>query len=110
REGQLMAANKVLEAGTPLQVLMPAGVTLTSGQCVLFGKIAGVCNFTNPDPVYPNPSAQMSLDCSGGFNLTCSAVTSISPSVGSAIARGDDLYADGGTKDATSGITYGFTI
>ena len=105
-----MAANKAFETSTPLQIQIPSNVTFTSGQPILFGAIAGVCNFTAPDTTYPNTSGQMSIDVAGGFNLTVTAQSTLSPAVNSAVAPGDKLYADGGTKDAATGVTYGFTL
>jgi hypothetical protein len=105
-----MASNKVFEQTNTLVVGVPAGQTLTSNQPVMFGTLAGVCDFTNPDPVYPNPSNLMTIDTAGGFTLTASALSSLSPSTGSQIRPGDQLYADGGTRDAATGILYGFTL
>lgn len=46
----------------------------------------------------------------GSFSLTVTAKSSLSPSVNAAILPGDPIYADGGTLDAASNMTTGFTL
>jgi hypothetical protein len=43
-------------------------------------------------------------------NVSVIGRTQSSPSAGAAINRGDAVYADGGSFDATSGITTGSTL
>lgn len=46
----------------------------------------------------------------GTFSLAVTAKSSLSPSTNHAINPGDKIYADGGTLDAASNMTYGFTL
>lgn len=46
----------------------------------------------------------------GSFALTVTAKSSLSPSTNAVINPGDPIYADGGTLDAASNMTYGFTL
>lgn len=104
-----MASNKVLERGTPLQVAVPAAASVKSNNPLLFGTIACVANENDGDATRPS-TGMVSVDAEGAFDLTVTAKTSLSPSTGSAVNVGDKIYADGGTTDATTAITYGFTL
>lgn len=46
----------------------------------------------------------------GSFALTVTAKSGLSPSVNAVINPGDPIYADGGTLDAASNMTTGFTL
>ena len=108
--------NKSFERFAVFQVLAPASTNIASGALLLFGHgtHATPCvaceaqNTTNPP--YDSNSGYISVDPEGAFNLTVIARTQSSPSAGSAINRGDAVYADGGTYDITSGITTGSTL
>ncbi len=109
--------NKGLERYATIQVLQPSGVAITSGNLYLFGRgtrvAAGVAAESQPatgTQPYDSNTGYFTLDLEGAFNLTVKAQTSGSPSAGAQINPGDALFADGGTYDATSGITYGSTV
>ena len=104
-----MAANKVGERGTPLQIAVPAAAAVKSGDFLLFGALACVANENDGDATRPS-TGRISVDLEGCFNLSVVAKTSLSPSTGSAVNVGDKIYADGGTLDATTGVTYGATL
>lgn len=111
-----MATNKAFERFACFQVLAPAGVNVASGALLLFGHgthiTPGVAqeaqNTTNPP--YDSNSGYLSFDPDGAYNLVVVAQTQKSPSAGAAVNRGDPIYADGGTFDITSGITYNNTL
>lgn len=104
-----MASNKVLENRGPLQIAVPAAAAVKSNDPILFGTIACVANENDGEATRPS-TGMISADCEGGFNLSVTAKSSLSPSTGSAVNVGDDLYYDGGTVDATTKVTYGGTI
>lgn len=104
-----MASNKVGERGTPLQFTVPAAAAVKSNDPLLLGSLAVVANESDGDATRPSTGI-ISGDLEGVFNLSVVAKTSLSPSTGSAVNPGDKIYADGGTLDANSGITYGFTL
>jgi hypothetical protein len=105
--------NKYLERFATLVLQMPAGINFATGVVVLLGRgthvMSGVTataqNTTNP--VYDSNSGYITVDFEGAFNLSVEAQTQGSPSAGAAINIGDAVYADGGTYDKTTGITYG---
>lgn len=111
-----MATNKAFEQPIKLTLAAPAGITITSGEPILFGRgthaIPGVAIeaqiSTNP-PYDPN-SGFLGFDFSGGVFVSVTASALASPSAGSAIAVGDPLYLAGGTFDKLTGITYGGTV
>src|SRR5271169_6496769 len=87
-----------------------------SGDVLLFGdneagaSLAGVAqNSYTPPTGIPNPEG-VGVQFIGVFFLTVVALNQLSPGTGVAIAPGDPVYADGGTYDATTGCTYGFTL
>jgi hypothetical protein len=80
--------------------------TITANQPVLIGTLPAVAVDTAANVVNNTPS----FDLAGSFSLTCTAKSSLSPSTNSQIKPGDKLYADGGSLDATSNMTTGFTI
>ena len=107
-----MAANKVLENNTPLQVAVPSALAypvLLSGVPLMLGAIACVGNDNDGDATRPAPG-RISVDTSGAFLLAVTAATSLSPLTGSDIKPGDKIYADGGSTDANTGIKSGFTL
>ena len=108
--------NKAFERYAAFQVLAPASTNISSGALLLFGHgkyvipcvAAEAQNTTNPP--YDSNSGYITVDPEGAFNLTVIAQTQKSPSAGAAINRGDPVFADGGTFDVTSGITYNNTL
>lgn len=104
-----MAQNKVLEQNQPLQLAVPAAAAVTSNQPLLFGVIPCVANESYSDATRPTRGF-ISVDAAGAFNLAVTAVSTLSPAVNSAVNVGDKIYAKGGTTDAPTGITYGFTL
>ncbi len=108
--------NKSLERFAAFQVLAPASTNIASGALLLFGHgthvipcvAAEAQNTTNPP--YDSNSGYITVDPEGAFNLVVIARTQSSPSAGAAINRGDPVFADAGTFDVTSGITYGSTL
>lgn len=109
--------NKVRERLTGIEIKMPAAAIINPGDLLIFGQgthvLVGIANdgqnLTTKPPAFSN-TGYLSLDCEGAFSLTVVAQTSKSPSAGAAVNPGDALYADGGTFDPTTGITYGSTI
>src|SRR5271169_2224352 len=94
------------------------GVGPISGEPLMFGKntsditrvLTGVAqNSYTPPTGIPNPEG-VGVQLIGVFFLTVVALNQLSPGTGVAIAPGDPVYADGGTYDATTGCTYGFTL
>jgi len=112
-----MATNQAFENfGPRIQLLAPASQNIASGAVLLFGKgtkaIACVAeNAQNTTlPPYDSNSGYITVQTTGAVNVSVKGQTQSSPSAGAAINRGDAVYADGGTFDATSGITYGSTL
>lgn len=102
---------------TGILLAMPAAAVISPGDLLLFGSgthiIAGIANDGQnliTKPPYYQSDGYLSLDCEGAFALTVVAQVSKSPSAGAAITPGMALYADGGTYDPVTGITYGSTI
>lgn len=117
--------NKYQERFSTFQVGVPqsggANVTIADGSLIIFGNptgqttahlIVGVAAYgTSSTPEPYNPSdAYLVIDCEGVFNLTVTAQVSKSPAAGAAITPGCPIYADGGTFDPTTGVTYGSTL
>ena len=111
--------NKVNERGTRLTLPVPAaansGVGPNAGDPLLFGNnsspnfgLAGVVinNYTPPTGV---PTGNVGVDFEGVFALSVVAKSSIGGS-SLAINPGDRIYADGGTRDVTTGCVYGCTL
>ncbi len=110
-----MATNKAAERFAALTLAVPAGQNISSGQPLMLGEkytVAMVAqeaqNTTNP--TYDPNSGYLSCDLEGVYNLTVEGFTSPSPSAGAQINIGDPVFASGGTYDALTGITYGFTL
>ncbi len=97
--------NQVFE-GTPSsrrQVLLPTNII--AGQMILVGTMPGVALDS-----YQSNIGGATVDFNGSFSLSVTAKSSLSPSVGAAVNPGDKLYADGGTLDTATNVTYGFTL
>jgi hypothetical protein len=110
-----MAANKILERLATIDLLMPTGVNISSGQPLLFGETAAlpgvaVAAQNTSAPTYDSASGYLGVDFEGAYNLTVVAETLGSVSAGAKFNTGDKVYASGGTYDTVSGITYGFTL
>lgn len=106
--------NKYLERFATIQVAQPTAVAITSGALYLFGRgthvCAGVAAEAQPASgtvPYDSNTGYFTLDLDGAFLLSVHATTLGSPSAGAQIRPGDSVYADGGTYDITTGITYG---
>ena len=92
--------------GTPTSrrfALCPVGIL--AGQPVLLGKIPAVAL----DNYQANTGGTTFL-LNGSFNLTVVGATVLSPQTGHQINPGDKVYADGGTTDGPTNVTYGFTL
>ncbi len=112
-----MAINQAFENWGPrVQLLAPASVNIASGAFLIFGKgtkaMACVAQeaINSTLPPYDSNSGYITVQNTGAVNLSVIGRTQSSPSAGAAINRGDPVYADGGTFDATSGITTGSTL
>ena len=110
-----MAANKCLERLATIDLLMPTGVNISSGQPLLLGETAAlpgvaVAAQNTSDPPYDSNTAYLGVDFEGAYNLTVVAETLGSTSAGAKFNTGDKVFASGGTYDPVSGITYGFTL
>jgi hypothetical protein len=95
-------------AGTDTSRRNPAAClsTVTGGQPVLIGALPAIALDTAANVANLTPSFLFG----GSFSLTVTAKSALSPSVNKAIAPGDPIYADGGTLDAASNMTTGFTL
>lgn len=108
--------NKAQERYAQIQLLAPASVTIAGGSVLIFGQgtkaavgVAATATSTTL-PTQDSNSGYITVDFEGVFNLSVKGQTQSSPSAGAALSRGTAVYADGGTFDATSGITYGSTL
>lgn len=86
---------------------------IVANQPVLIGKTTGSVNplpcvalDTAADVANGTPTFLFG----GSFSLTVTAKSSLSPSTGATINPGDPIFADGGTLDSASNMTYGFTL
>ena len=59
---------------------------------------------------YSTLTGGTTFEMSGSYVLSVLAATVISPLTGHQIGFGDKIYADGGTLDATTNVTTGFTL
>ena len=110
-----MAANKLFERLATLDLLMPTGVNISSGQPLMLGESGAlpgvaVAAQNTSDPPYDQNVPYLGVDFEGAYNLTVVAETLGSASAGASFKTGDKVYASGGTYDPVSGITYGFTL
>jgi len=105
--------NKYLERFATLNLQLPAGISIATGVVVLLGRgthVMGGVTATAQNtslPVYDSGTGFITVDFEGAFNLSVEAQTQGSPSAGAQIRIGDAVYADGGTYDVLTGITYG---
>lgn len=86
------------------QVIFPATITV-AGEPLLLGTIP----FTNLDSYQANIGGATGY-FDGCFTFPVTAESSLSPVVGHTINLGDPIYAKGGTLDATTNVTSGFTL
>ena len=115
-----MATNKNQERYATLSLLMPSGITINSNSVLLFGRNQGGRNHimagiaqesqSSTNPAYDNNSGFLTVDFEGVYNLSVTGQSSKSPAAGAAIKPGDEVFADGGTYDPVSGITYGNSL
>ena len=110
-----MAANKINERLAVIQLPMPTGVNISSGQPLLYGETAAlpgvaVAAQNTANPNYDSNSGYLGVDFEGVYNLTVFAGTLGSVSAGAKFNPGDKVFASGGTYDPVTGITYGFTL
>lgn len=111
-----MAINQAYEQFNRFMFQAPSGVNINSGDVLIFGKsthaIPGVAetaqNTTNPP--YDDNSGFITMQVTGAVNVSVTGSAQKSPSAGAAINRGDPVFADGGTFDPITGITYGSTL
>lgn len=110
------AINQAYEDFSRFQLLAPANLAINSGDFLIFGSgtrsMVGVAQTSQSannatGPPYDDNSGFITVQVSGAVNLAVTGQTQKSPSAGAAINRGDSVYADGGIKDPTSGITTG---
>ena len=80
--------------------------SVTAGSPYLIGALPCVALDTAANVANQTPTFLFG----GSFSLTVTAKSSLSPSTNKAINPGDAIYADGGTLDAASNMTYGFTL
>jgi predicted RecA/RadA family phage recombinase len=92
--------------GTPTsrRQIIPCPASIVSGQPVLIGQIPAVAL----DNYQANEGGCSFLF--GGTFLLSVIAQSGSPLAGHQINPGDKLYAEGGTLDTTTNVTYGFTL
>lgn len=112
-----MAINQAYEQFNRFVLQAPSGVAIGSGDVLIFGRgtgtmvgVAETAQAASGTPVYDDNSGFITMQVSGAVNVAVTATTQKSPSAGAAINRGDKIYADGGTFDLTSGITYGSSL
>lgn len=76
----------------------------------LGGNLCGVAtNSYTPPTGIANPEG-IGVAFVGVFFLSVVGLDGLSPATGEAIKPGDRIFASGGTYDATTGCTYGFTL
>lgn len=112
-----MATNQCYENFLRFELLAPSGVAINSNDLLIFGtgskSMVGVAQTSQAVGLaapYNDNTGYITLQTSGAVNISVRGFVSSSPSAGAQIRRGDPVYADGGTKDVTSGITYGNTV
>lgn len=104
-----MATNQAI-SGPVFEINEPVPAAALVNAPVLVGSLAGVVLALQPLPTPLSPTTATIDIGRDAYNLSVLAATTISPLAGSAIKPGDKLYADGGTLDATTNVTTGFTI
>lgn len=114
-----MAINQVYEQYNRFELQAPANTAINSGDVLLFGQgthvMVGVAQTSQSannatGPVYDDNSGFITVQVTGAVSVAVIGQTQKSPSAGAAINRGDPVFADGGTFDKTSGITFGNTL
>lgn len=80
--------------------------TVTSGQPVLIGVVPAIALDTAANVANLTPTFLFG----GSFSFSVTAKSALSPGTNKAINPGDPIYADGGTLDAASNMTTGFTL
>ena len=111
--------NKALQRGARITMAVPiaanAGVGPISGDPLVFGRgtspafgLAGVA-INSYTPPTGTPTGNIGVDFEGVFFLSVVAKTAIGGG-NLAFAPGDQVFADGGTYDVTTGCLYGFTL
>ncbi len=112
-----MAINQAYEQFNRFQFQAPSGVAIASGDVILFGHgnkiicgVAETAQAASGTPVFDDNSGFITVQVEGAVNVAVAGFVSKSPSAGAAIKRGDAVYADGGTFDSVTGITYGLTL
>lgn len=108
-----MSTNNANPRGEFLQFAVPS--TVLSNDPLMIGgdatgRLCGVAQESYTPPGGLTPTGQVSIAFIGCFFLTVVAKSSLSPSVNAAVKPGDKIFADGGTLDATTNVTTGFTL
>lgn len=94
--------------GTPTSrrfVTMPVAAAVKAGDPLLVGSLPCVAL----DSYQANEGGATCL-FGGSFALTVVGESVVSPQTGAIIKPGDKVHASGGTTDATTNVTYGFTL
>lgn len=114
-----MSVNNANARGEFLMMAVPtadnAGAGPVTNEPLMFGATStgGMCgiaqNSYTPPTGIPNPEG-IGVAFIGVFFLSIAANDGASPPNGIAIKPGDKIFAVGGTYDATTGCTYGFTL
>lgn len=94
------------KTGTPTSrrfALCPT--TVLAGDPVLIGSLPAVALNS-----FQSITGGAVFDLNGSFFLSVLGATVISPQTGHTLKPGDKVYADGGTLDATTNVTTGFTL
>lgn len=114
-----MSVNQAMARGERLTLAAPIadnnGIGPISGEPLLLGAISGhqlalVAETSYTEPGSLVPTGNIACDLIGVFYLTVTAKSALSPGTNKAVAPGDAIFADGGTYDSVSGMTYGFTL
>ena len=93
-------------SGTPTQArFAKCPTSITGGQPVLLGSEPAVAL-----NAYSSLTGGATFYTGGSCLLSVLAATVISPVSGHAINPGDKIYADTGTLDSATNVTYGFTL
>ncbi len=95
--------NQLFPDGSVLQFPAPAAVT--KGMPCLIGQMPAVA-IDN----YSTVTGRVTFCLEGVYALTVIGQSTVSPVSGLACKVGDELFASGGTLDATTNITTGITI
>lgn len=116
-----MSVNNANPRGEFLMMAVPTadnnGLGPISNEPLLFGNLtnsggnlAGVAqNSYTPPTGIPNPQG-IGVAFIGVFFLSVVGLDGLSPATPKALAPGDRVYASGGTYNAATGCTYGFTL